>query len=66
MFFLEFIKTSKLKHLIKILHHLYIYTEFCSFCQVLLTIGGFNSLTNSHLALTKASPLPGVFAEVPR
>ena len=38
---------SEQKHLIKI-HCLYIYTWFCSLCQALLTLGGFNSLTLSH------------------
>ena len=61
MFFLEFIKMSKLKHLIKILQHLYMYTEFCSLYQALLTLGDFNSSTLSHWGLAKASPLPESF-----
>ena len=65
MFFLEFIKMSKPKHLIKFLQHLYTYTEYFSLCQALLTLGGFDSSTLSHWGLAKASPLPGVFAKVP-
>ena len=51
------------KHLIKI-QHLYIYTEFCFLCQVLLMLGGWNSLTCLHLGLAKASPFPGVLAKL--
>ena len=63
--FLGSIKMSKLKHLIKVLQCLYIYTEFCSMCHVLLTLGCFNGSTLSHWGLAKASALPEVFAKVP-
>ena len=56
---------SKLKHLIKVLQCLYIYTEFCSLCKVLLTLGGFNGSTLLHWGPAKAGLLPGVFAKVP-
>ena len=58
---------SEWKHLIKILQHLYIYTEFCFLCQVSLMLGGLNALTLNTLALgrvAKASPFPGVFTKV--
>ena len=65
-FSLYFIKMSEWKHLIKILQHLHIYTEFCLLCQVLLILGGLNSLTCLHWGLAEARPFPGVFAKVSR
>ena len=46
--FIFLLNMSEWKHLIKVLQHLYIYTEFCLLCQVSLMLGGLNSLTLSH------------------
>ena len=51
LFSLQFIKYVRTETFNKILQHLYIYTEFCLLCQVLLMLGDLNSLTHSHWAL---------------
>ena len=53
------------KDLVKVLQHLYIYTEFCLLCQVSLTLGIPNSLTLSHWGVAKASPTPEIFTRIP-